>query len=307
MLSRGAVSTLLTHDHVGHAQVDLARVVAHLIASSQRIDQGDGQIGFVEREVVVPTLPKDDVRFTLGTRKDSVVVDAGVHRYAGDYVRFVLFKLFDGALAPGQVLEGRVALHLVLDQIAVGHGVLHHGDLLAGRVEDLGHAARRLVLADASAHAADGDDRLACLQRGVLRPEQNEGGAQRVHECAAVHDIVVGDIRVREDDLVDVVLADQRRQVVLGGDRNAVRVESAGEERRVAALIDVRHLRRREGDDIVLLVVAEVRVEVVEVAPRGPHDYHPGATGTRHVVPSRRTPAVLLTVAGLSDTCVFST
>ena len=87
-----------------------------------------------------------------------------------------------------------------------------------------------------------------------------------------MHDVLVRDVRVREHDLVDLVLAYELLERVLGDDRNAVGIERAGELGRVAPPFDVRDLRRRERDDLVLLPAAVDEVEVVEVAARGACD-----------------------------------
>jgi len=47
-----------------------------------------------------------------------------------------------------------------------------------------------------------------------------------------------------------------------------------GQRRRIDAAVDVRDLRRGEGDDLVLRLVAVDKVEVVKVAPSGAGDDH---------------------------------
>ena len=129
-----------------------------------------------------------------------------------------------------------------------------------------------LALAASGSHCADGDDGLRGLDLGVLGPEEGEGGAGGVHEGAEAHDVLVGDVGVGEHALVDLELLDELGEVGLGVDRDSLRVELAGEGGRVLAVVDVGDLRRGEGHDVVVLVVAEEGVEVVEVAPRGSDD-----------------------------------
>ena len=100
-----------------------------------------------------------------------------------------------------------------------------------------------------------------------MRGEQREARPGRERARADVHHVLVRDVRVGEDDLVDLVLADQVAELGLGPDRDPVRVEIAGEQGRVDAPVDVRDLRRREGNDLVLLAAPVDDVEVVEVAP----------------------------------------
>jgi hypothetical protein len=63
----------------------------------------------------------------------------------------------------------------------------------------------------------------------------------------------------------------------VGQDRDPLRIQIAGELGRVDATVDVRDLRRREGDDLGLAVTTVDEVEVVEVAPCGAGDEHAGS------------------------------
>ena len=78
------------------------------------------------------------------------------------------------------------------------------------RVEqDLADLSAGLALAAAGARRADGDDRLRLSSIVASGPEQPEVGAGGEHERRLVHDRLVGEIAVGEDDLVDVVLVDE--------------------------------------------------------------------------------------------------
>ena len=68
------------------------------------------------------------------------------------------------------------------------------------------------------------------------------------------------------------MLSDERLELLLVEDRDPLRVQSASERSRVLAAVDVRDLRGGEGHDIVLLVVAVNRIEVVEVTSGRAHD-----------------------------------
>jgi hypothetical protein len=58
-----------------------------------------------------------------------------------------------------------------------------------------------------------------------------------------------------------------------------LRIEGSGKLRRIAAIIDVGDLSRREGDHLMAGVVPEDDVEVVEVAAGGTEDDDAGTTG----------------------------
>ena len=203
-LDAGAVGgvDLVEHDHVGEPQVDLAGVVDEAVAGTVRVGDGDVQVGLVEGEVVVAAVPEDDVGFLLGLAHDGLVVDAGVDDVAGHDVRLVLLHLLDGALVLGEVLDGGVALYALLDEVAVGHGVTDGDDLLAGLAEHGLDLARGLALAGAGAYGADGDHGLGALDHDVVGAHEAEVGAQRVGERGAMHEVLVGHVRVGEDDLV---------------------------------------------------------------------------------------------------------
>ena len=170
-LDAGAVGgvDLVEHDDVGEPQVDLAGVVHEAVAGTVRVGDGDVQVGGVEAEVVVAAVPEDDVGFLLGLAHDGLVVDAGVDHVAGHDVRLVLLHLLDGALVLLEVVDRRVALHALGDEVAVRHGVTDADDLLAGLAQHGLDLARGLALAGAGAHGADGDHRLGALDHDLVR------------------------------------------------------------------------------------------------------------------------------------------
>jgi hypothetical protein len=90
-----------------------------------------------------------------------------------------------------------------------------------------------------------------------------------------VQHVLVGHVRVGEDDLFDLVLADQLLEFPFRVDRNSVRIELAREERGIDTPCDVGDLRGGEGDDLELLASAIDDVEVVEVAPGRARDQDP--------------------------------
>ena len=95
------------------------------------------------------------------------VVDAGEDEVALGDVGLVLLALLDGRVGRVEVLVALEALDRLLRQVAVGHRVAQHGDALARSAQQRGDVARRLALAGARAHGADGDDRLRRAQHRV--------------------------------------------------------------------------------------------------------------------------------------------
>ncbi len=137
----------------------------------------------------------------------------------------------------------------------------------------LGEVARRLALAGAGARRPGRDDRLRALDHRVDGSEQHEVGPAGERPAGLVHDELVGDVAVGEDDAVDLLAREDLLELLLGDDRDPLGVERAGQLRRVAPILDAGDLRRRDGDDLHRGVVAIDDVEVVEVAPGGPHDH----------------------------------
>jgi hypothetical protein len=87
-----------------------------------------------------------------------------------------------------------------------------------------------------------------------------------------VHHVYMREIRVGEDDFVDMLAGDQVRQLLLRHDEDAVGIQRPGERGRVRTAFDTGNLGGSEGHDLRRVVVAEHGVEVVEVAPSGSRD-----------------------------------
>ena len=162
-LEIGRVDLVDDHD-IGHAQVGFAGVVA-----SARCPGRSGSAttmcrsGSIEGEVVVAAVPHDDVGLCLRLPQDGRVVDARVDDRAADDVRLVFLALLDGAVmrARGRRASAKRCTRCA-DQIAVRHRMADDARPCRPRSRSsLARRARRLALARAGAHGADGDDRLA--------------------------------------------------------------------------------------------------------------------------------------------------
>ncbi len=199
---------LVDDDDVGHAQVRLAGVVEELVPGPQRIGDDDQQVGREEREVVVAAVPDDDVGLLLGLPEDRLVVDARVHDHAHLDRLLVLLALLDRRMRRVDLLDRGEALDAHRLEVAVRHRMPDERDLQAGVEQDPADLAARLALAAARADRADRDDRLRRAASIVaFGPEQAEVGARREDDRRLVHDRLVREVGVGEDDLVDAVLA----------------------------------------------------------------------------------------------------
>ncbi|WP_198376004.1 hypothetical protein [Neoroseomonas rubea] len=246
---------------------------------AQRVREHDQQVGPDEGEVVVPAIPEQDVGLRLGGRDDAGVVHAREDRLSGGDVGLVFLSFLDRAGGGVEVGGGGEALHRLRRQVAIGHRMAQHGHAQPARTKPRCEPACHLRLAAARAHGADGDDGPAGRQHRRARPRQHEVRACREHHRTEPRHMHLRHVAVGEQHLVDVAARQQRGQFRLVVDWYAIRIEWAGEGGRVAPPRDARDLRRGEGDAVPRWILAEQRVEDVEVAPRRAKDDRAAARG----------------------------
>ena len=242
------------------------------MARAERVGHHDEHGGPVERVVVVAAVPHQHVAFLLRSLQDGAVVHPGVHHGAVSKVWFVLLPLLDGDVGPVQVLERLKPLDACGQQVPVRHGVADDHRGLAALAERLHHLAGGLALPGPRSHRADGNDGDVRLEHGGMGSEQAEGRPGRHRQAGLVHDVQVRDVRVGEDDFVDVELADEAGKLLLEIDGDPIRVAGTAELGWILPVLDERDLSGRERHDVGLGIVPIDDVEVVEVAPCGAHD-----------------------------------
>jgi hypothetical protein len=190
-------------------------------------------------------------------------------------VRFVFLSFLDRAVGRVQIVTGGKALDRLARQVAVGHGVANDRDLEAVAAEKAPEPAGRLRLAAPGADRGDRDHRDRGGQHGAIGPQQQEVGPGRQRPGGRVHDRRVGHVAVGEDHVVDPLLAAQRFQLRFRHDRDSVGIARPGQGGRIAPLGNARDLRRGEGDDPGVRIVAINQVEIMEVPSRRTHDHGP--------------------------------
>ena len=250
-------------------------MVAQLVSWTVGIDDDDVDVGLDERRVVVAAVPQDHVGFLFRCVQDLLVVDSGEDEVSLGEMRLVLLTLLDRRIGGFEVLVALEALHGLFREISVRHRMPEDGHLFAGLAEELGDAPGGLALAGPGADRADRDGRLARSEHRLARRDQAVRGAGRERTRADVHHVLVRHVRVREDDVVDLMLPHELLERGLGQDRNPVRIQRTGELGRILAPVDVRDLRRGEGDHLALGPVPVDEVEVVEVASGSAGDQYP--------------------------------
>ena len=285
LFGRGHVD-LVDHDHVGHPQVGLARVIRGLVSGPQRIGDDDVDRRPEERQVVVASVPQHHVGLQLGALQDGLIVHARVDDGAVRDVVLVLFALLDRDAGGVEILDRREPLHALGREVSVRHRMPHDDRMVAGLPEDLRRDPRRLALAGTGANRADGHDGNPGREHGRLRPEEQEVRARGEHLARPMHHVLVRHVGVREDDVVDLQLADQLRQLRFVMDPDAVRIPAACQGGRVDPVADERDLRSGEGHHLGVGVMPIHRVEVVEVTAGRSHDHDPS-----HLDPSSRAPS----------------
>jgi len=171
-------------------------------------------------------------------------------------MRFVFFALLDGALVLIQVAISAVALHLLFDQVAVGHGVADGRYPETHLAQNERYPAGGLAFPRTGAHGADRDDRLDRLICVVFVPINLKSAAGGQHHRSLVHDVFVGHIAVSEDHLIDLQVLDQTDQFTFRIDRDTLRVKLSGQFGGVLAAIDIGYLGGGEGFDFIIRITA---------------------------------------------------
>ncbi len=179
------------HHDVRHAHVGFAGMVPAGVIGPVWIDHDDQEIRPIERQVVVPAVPDDDVRLLLRLPQDALVVHARVDHGTRPQVGLVLLSLLDRHVVPIQVVRRREPLRHLSPQIAVRHGMPHGYDPFPHRAQDGGDAPTGLALPRAGPRRAHRDHRHGGFEHRLARPQE-----QKVRTCghrprSDVHDVLV--------------------------------------------------------------------------------------------------------------------
>jgi hypothetical protein len=264
----------LVDDHdVSHAHIRLTGVVARRVVGTVGVHHHNEEIRSIERHVVVPAVPDHDVGLLLGLPQDPLVVHACIHHGTGPQVRLEFLALLDGDVMSVQVLELSEALHGLLGQVAIGHGVAHDDHPLPHFPQDCCHPATRLALACSGARRADGNHGHLGVELRVAWAQEHVVGAGRHDLRPHVHHVLVRYVAVAEHGEVDLLVPDQPLQLVLRLDGDAFGIARPRELGGVQPPLDVRDLGGRERHHLEIGILPEERVEVVEVPPCRPKNH----------------------------------
>src|SRR3989442_430359 len=277
---------LVDHDDVRHPDVRLARIVRELVARTQRVRDDDVKVRLEERGVVVPSVPQEDLGLGFGLPHDLLVIDARVDDGPLVDVGLVFLPLLDRRLVFVQVLVGGEALDRLRRQIAVWHRMADDDDPLALGPQDPRDPARGLALPAPRADRAHRDDGHLRLQHRLFGAEEEEFRPVRVREGDSMPDVRVVDVGVSEDACLRTESLDEPWELFFRKDRDSFGVLFPREGGRILPSLDPRDLRGGKRDDVVRRIVAEIDVEVMEVAARGAEDDDPSRL--RHGLGSHR-------------------
>jgi len=155
---------------------------------------------------------------------------------------FVLLHLLDGALLLRHIFNGGKTLAPLSNEIPVRHWMTDRHHLLPHLPEDLSHPPRGLALATAGTNSADGYNRLFRLEHRRLSPHQSEVGTSSENLLPPLHQILMGDIGIREDYLIDLLPFDEIDKLILRIDGNTIGVQLTREFSGVFSARDIWYL-----------------------------------------------------------------
>jgi len=263
---------LVNHKDIRCPDIGFTGMIGAFVTGSVRVSNHDGKIGNIEREVIIPAVPKDNIHFLFSLAQDGFVIDASVHNHTIVNVRFVFLALFNGALVLFQVSIRGKTLHFLLYQVPIGHGMADGCHLVAHIPQDQGNTAGGLAFARTGADRTDRNHRLGGFQLGGVLTHQAKIRTHCHDQRCLVHDNLMRHITVRKYHLVHLVFPNQVLQFAFRVNRNSFRVQRSSKLSRIAATFNVGNLCRRKCHNFVILVVTEENIEVVKVAPSGAHD-----------------------------------
>ena len=266
---------LVQDNHIGNTDVDFAGIVAQLSARPVGIRDRYHEVGFVEREIVVPAVPQNDVTafgIFFGSTQNGFVVDAGVDHVSANHVRFILFHLFDGTFVLFKIFNSGETLHFLGNEVAVRHRMTNSHHFKSPGHQDLDDPAGGLAFAATCAGSAHGDDRLGALDHRVFRAQQDEIRTGSIDNRAQVHNTLVRDVAVSKIAYLHVVLTDQINQLRFGINGNALGIQFSGKSCRILSSVDVGNLGRGERHYVERRVVSVIRVEIVKIPTGGTND-----------------------------------
>ena len=121
----GAVH-LIDDDDIRHPQRYIARIVSQFMARTMGIDDGDMQVGFVKRKIVVAAVPQNDITaigIFFRRPDDGFVIHTGINYVATDHVGFVFLHFFHRAVMFFQIGQFGKPLDFLGRDITIGHGM----------------------------------------------------------------------------------------------------------------------------------------------------------------------------------------
>ena len=187
-------------------------------------------------KVVVPSVPENHLPFLFRLPENRLIIHSGVNHDPLGHQVFIFFPFFHRAEILVQVLHRGQALHAHPGEIAIGHGVADHHRLDSQPFQNLPDIFRNSALAASGSDGANGNDRHRGLQHRPLRPQQDEIRPLGEDPGSLVHHLFVGEIAVGEDDLPDLVVADDLGQSFFRQDGNSLEgkegPDSSGGKRR---------------------------------------------------------------------------
>src|SRR5208282_575204 len=175
----------------------------------------------------------------------------------------------DGALLQIEVLHGGEPLDSLRRKIAVRHGVSNDHRPLALPAQLCRDQSRNRALAASRSHRTHGNDGDRGFELRVLGSQKPEIGVCSHRTGAEMHEVLVGNIAIGKHYRINRVFSDQVFQIFLFEDRNALRIQAAGQFRRITTAGNVGNLSGSERNYLVVGIITKYDVEIVEVPAGG--------------------------------------
>src|SRR3989304_247706 len=139
-------------------------------------------------------------------------------------------------------------------------------------LQALGDLPRSLTLPRARTDSAHGYHWNRRLQHSGFWTHQAEIGAARQNQRSFMHDVLMRDVTVGENNFIHAKLTDELRQLFFRKNQNALRIICTCKLRRVDSALNSWYLRHRERHNAVVTIASEVHVIVVEIPACSAHN-----------------------------------
>src|SRR3989304_3607968 len=117
------------------------------MAWTVRVSHNYLQVRNIEWEIVITTVPQDDIDFLLSLAQNFLVIPSGVNDHPVVDVGFIFLTFLNGALLLVEISIRGESLDGLLHQVTVRHGVADGCHFITHAAQDQRYTASSLALA----------------------------------------------------------------------------------------------------------------------------------------------------------------